>query len=145
MLRAVWHGAARFGRRRARRHGHNVRMTTTRPVEPTESAESQALLLQLLDSANRADPYPIYARFRDRGPLQLPEAHLAVFSAYRYCDEVLRHPSSSSDRMKSAIAQQQISAGLAPRPQFPPGFCSSTRPITPGCANWSARRSPRKW
>lgn len=100
---------------------HNVRMTT-RPIEPTELAESQALLRQLLDSANRADPYPIYARFRDRGPLQLPEAHLAAFSAYRDCDEVLRHPSSSSDRMKSAITQQQISAGLATPPQFPPGF-----------------------
>lgn len=89
---------------------------------PTEQAESQALLLQLLDSANRADPYPIFARFRDRGPVQLPDARLAVFSAYRHCDEVLRHPSSSSDRMKSAITQQQISAGILAPPQFPPGF-----------------------
>jgi cytochrome P450 len=97
-------------------------MTTTRPVEPTESTEPQALLRQLLDSANRADPYPIYARFRDRGPLRLPENHLAVFSAYRDCDEVLRHQSSSSDRTKSTILQQQIIAGLGPRPQFPPGF-----------------------
>jgi len=95
---------------------------TTRPIEPTELADPQALLLQLLDPANRADPYPVYAQFRDRGPLQLPRAHVAVFSAYRDCDEVLRHPSSSSDRMNSTIAQQQISAGVAPRPQFPPGF-----------------------
>lgn len=46
---------------------------------PTESAESQGLLLQLLDPANRADPYRLYAQFRERGALQLPEANLAVF------------------------------------------------------------------
>ncbi|BBX99231.1 cytochrome P450 [Mycobacterium lacus] len=89
---------------------------------PTERAESHALLLQLLDPANRVDPYPVYAQFRDRGPLLLPEANLAVFSAYRDCDEVLRHPSSSSDRLKSTIAQRQISDGTAPRPLGPPGF-----------------------
>jgi hypothetical protein len=34
---------------------------------PTEQAESQELLLQLMDPANRADPDPLYAQFRDRG------------------------------------------------------------------------------
>ena len=95
---------------------------TTRPLEPAEQAESQGLLLQLLDPAHRADPYPIYARFRDRGPLQLAEANLALFSAYRDCDEVLRHSSSSSNRTKSTIAQRQISTGNTPRPLGPPSF-----------------------
>ncbi len=95
---------------------------TTRPLEPAEQAESQGLLLQLLDPAHRADPYPIYARFRDRGPLQLAEANLALFSAYRDCDEVLRHSSSSSNRTKSTIAQRQISTGTTPRPLGPPSF-----------------------
>jgi len=89
---------------------------------PTRQAESQGLLLQLLDQANRADPYRLLAQFRDRGPLQLPEANLVVFSTYRDCDEVLRHPSSSSDRMKSTLAQRQIQAGNVPRPFGPPGF-----------------------
>lgn len=85
-------------------------------------AESQGLLLQLLDPANRADPYPLLAQFRDRGPLQLPQTNLTVFSAYRDCDEVLRHPSSSSSNMKSTVAKRQLEAGLLqPRP-FPPGF-----------------------
>ncbi len=85
-------------------------------------AESQGLLLQLLDPANRADPYPLLAQFRDRGPLQLPQNNLTVFSAYRDCDEVLRHPSSSSSNMKSTVAQRQLEAGsVQPRP-FPPGF-----------------------
>jgi len=89
---------------------------------PTRQAESQGLLLQLLDPANRADPYRPLAQFRDRGPLQLPEANLVVFSTYRDCDAVLRHPSSSSDRMKSTLAQRQIQAGNVPRPFGPPGF-----------------------
>ncbi|MBW0017308.1 MAG: cytochrome P450 [Mycobacterium sp.] len=88
----------------------------------TEHVEPQVLLLQLLDQANRADPYPVYAQFREQGPFQLPGANLAVFSTYRDCDEVLRHPSSSSDRLKSTIAQRQLADPSVPRPQFPPGF-----------------------
>jgi cytochrome P450 len=103
---------------------------TTAPTQPTEQAEPQALLLQLLDPASRADPYPLFARFREGGPLQLPDANFAVFSAYRECDEILRHPLSSSDRLKSAVAQRQMEAqaqqlleagGEVPR-QTPPGF-----------------------
>jgi cytochrome P450 len=97
---------------------------------PTEQADTQGLLLQLLDQANRADPYRICAEFRDRGPFQLPGANLAVFSTYRDCDDVLRHPSSASDRMKSTMAQRQIEeysqqlldAGVELPPPTPPGF-----------------------
>jgi cytochrome P450 len=85
-------------------------------------AGSQALLLALLDSANRADPYPVFAQLRDHGPIQLPEANFTVFSTYRDCDEVLRHPSSASDRRKSTIVQRQLDKGVVPRPLGPPGF-----------------------
>ena len=88
----------------------------------TEQAESQALLLQLLDPASRADPYPLYAKFRERGPVQLPGVNLTVFSTSRDCDEVLRHPSSSSSRWNSTIAQRQLASGAWPRPPWPPGF-----------------------
>src|ERR1700756_552389 len=98
--------------------GHNVRVTTA----PTEQAESQGLLLQLMDPANRADPYPLYAEFRDRGPQQLPEANLAVFSTYRDCEEALRHPSTSSDRLKSTIARRITQKWPTVRPLGPPGF-----------------------
>ncbi|ART67665.1 cytochrome P450 [Mycobacterium dioxanotrophicus] len=69
---------------------------------------AEGLLLELLDPANRADPYPTYRRIRERGPLQLPEAHVAVFSTFAECDAVLRHPSSCSDRMKSTLAQRHM-------------------------------------
>ena len=85
-------------------------------------AEPQALLLQLLDPANRADPYTVYKQFRDSGPLRLPDANLTVFSAYRDCDEVLRHPSSSVDRGKSTVAQRMFADGANVRPQGPPMF-----------------------
>lgn len=88
----------------------------------TAAAESQDLLLQLLDPANRADPYRLCAQFRDRGALQLPEANLAVFLSYRDCDEVLRHSSSSSDNVNSTFAKRQAEAGTAPPRQGPPGF-----------------------
>lgn len=88
----------------------------------TAPTESQGLLLQLLDPANRADPYRLCAQFRDRGPLQLPEANLAVFLSYRDCDEVLRHPSSSSDNVNSTVAKQQAATGTTPPRHGPPGF-----------------------
>jgi cytochrome P450 len=100
------------------RVGHNVGVTTA----PTERADSQELLLQLMDPASRADPYPLYAQFRYQGPLHLPEANLAVFSNYQDCDEVLRHPSTSSDRLKSTIAQRILQNVPAGRPLGPPGF-----------------------
>ncbi|MCV7103485.1 cytochrome P450 [Mycobacterium palustre] len=91
---------------------------TTAPAE----ADSRGLLLQLLDPANRADPYRICAQFRERGPLQVPDSPLTVFPTYRDCDEVLRHPSSSSNNMNSTAAKRQLEAGLLQPRQFPPGF-----------------------
>ncbi|MDT5009332.1 MAG: hypothetical protein QOH57_949 [Mycobacterium sp.] len=85
-------------------------------------ADSQALLLQLLAPSVRADPYPVYAQLRDRGPLQMPEANLTVFSSFTDCDEVLRHPASASDRLKSTVAQREIAAGAVPRPFGQPAF-----------------------
>jgi cytochrome P450 len=85
-------------------------------------AEAQELLVRLLDPANRANPYPLYGEIRARGPLLLPDGNLAVFSGYADCDEVLRHPSSASDRLKSTVAQRAIAAGEPPRPFGQPGF-----------------------
>jgi cytochrome P450 len=88
----------------------------------TTTADTQALLVQLLDPSNRANPYPAYEQIRTRGPLLLPEAHLTVFSSFTECDDVLRHPSSASDRMKSTLAQRAVANGEVERPLGPPGF-----------------------
>jgi cytochrome P450 len=86
------------------------------------AADSQSLLLQLLDPSNRANPYPAYAQIRARGPLQLPHMTLDVFASFQDCDDVLRHPSSASDRLKSAAAQREIADGAEARPFGSPGF-----------------------
>lgn len=91
----------------------------------TTSAEPLSLLLELLDPVHRTDPYPLYGRIREQGPMQPPNANLAVFSAFADCDEVLRHPDSSSDRLKSTVAQRMIAEGGQETPVRPfgtPGF-----------------------
>ena len=85
-------------------------------------AGPQELLLQLLDPANRANPYAVYEQFRDRGPMQLPGADLTIFSSFRDCDEALRHPASSVDRQKSKMVQRLAEEGTNTRPQGPPMF-----------------------
>lgn len=84
--------------------------------------DPQGLLLKLLDTDHRADPYPVFEQIRAYGPLQLPDSHLVVFSSFSECDEVLRHPSSCSDRLKSTIAQKAIAEGQPARPFGTPGF-----------------------
>ena len=86
------------------------------------TAAPQALLLELLDPRHRANPYPIYQQLREHGPLELPDSNLVVLSSFADCDEVLRHPASCSDRLKSTAAQQAIAAGQEARPFGTPGF-----------------------
>ena len=85
-------------------------------------AESQELLVRLLDPTTRADPYPLYDQFLNRGPLSIPKGNLVVFSRYADCDEVLRHPYTASDRLKSTAAQRAIADGEPARPFGAPGF-----------------------
>ncbi len=84
--------------------------------------DSRSLLLELLEPANRADPYPVLDRIRRRGPLQLPDSNLVVFSSFAACDEVLRDPRSCADRLKSTAAQKAVDEGAAARPFGTPGF-----------------------
>jgi cytochrome P450 len=88
----------------------------------TTATDPQALLLRLLDPSNRANPYPAYEQIRESGPLQLPDMTLNVFSSYQDCDDVLRHPSSASDRINSTAAQRERAEGIEHKPIGPPGF-----------------------
>jgi cytochrome P450 len=86
------------------------------------TAPTQALLAQLLDPAHRADPYPVYRQLRESGPILMPESNLVVFAGFDDCDEVLRHPASCSDRLKSTVTQRAVAAGQEARPFGTPGF-----------------------
>ncbi len=88
----------------------------------TAVTDPQELLVRLLDPASRSDPYPLYAQIREQGVLELPAMHLVVFSDFDSCDEILRHPSSASDRMKATVTQQAIASGQMVRPLGEPGF-----------------------
>jgi cytochrome P450 len=85
-------------------------------------AGPQELLLQLLDPANRANPYAVYKQFRDRGPMYMPDSNVTIFSAFSDCDEALRHPASSVDRANSTMVQRVLADGGSVRPQGPPMF-----------------------
>lgn len=80
------------------------------------------LLLQMLDPVNRANPYPLFAQIRGLGPLPMPESNMTVFSSFADCDEVLRHPHSCSDSMKSSVVQRQLASGAMPPRGNTPGF-----------------------
>jgi cytochrome P450 len=85
--------------------------------------DTQALLHGLMDPEFRIDPYPLYSKFREAGPVVLSESNLVVFSGYTECDEVLRSPLSANDRLKSTVAQRQLAEGQRqPRPLGEPGF-----------------------
>ena len=68
-------------------------------------------LLTLFDPAVRAEPYPLYQRVREAGPLQVADGLVTVFSRYEDCEAVLRHPDARSDRRDSALFAQASSAG----------------------------------
>jgi hypothetical protein len=91
-------------------------------MSATSVAGPQELLLQLLDPVNRANPYALYTQFRDHGPVLLPDSNLMVFSRFRDCDEVMRHPSSSVDRLKSTVAERMLADGAIEHSRVPPMF-----------------------
>lgn len=86
------------------------------------TAESRDPLLQLLDPAHRADPYPLHRRILDTAPLRKPENHLWIFASFADCDKILRHPSSCSDRLQWTSVKRAVAAGQDARPFGVPGF-----------------------
>ncbi len=62
------------------------------------------LFAQVLDPANRANPYPLYARLRET-PVALQEDGSYVVSTYREIGALLHDPRISSDERKSTQGQ----------------------------------------
>ncbi|QBI20675.1 cytochrome P450 [Egibacter rhizosphaerae] len=78
--------------------------------------DPQALLLSLLDPAVRADPYSVYARLREAGPVVGPMG-IVVVSGYADIDRLLRGGEVSSDYRTSAVfrdwlAEQGADVGM---------------------------------
>jgi cytochrome P450 len=69
-----------------------------------------------LDPAFRVDPYPVYARLRERGRV-LPSPMipgLALATRYAECNSMLRDPRWGSDERKSTFGQMMKEAGAFP-------------------------------
>ena len=109
-----WAGTTRPSRRA---HESDRRIRTGRTAGTADAAAR---------SGQPADPYPLYAQIRERGPLAAAGRIWSCFSGFAACDEVLRHPFAASDRLKSTVAQQALAAGRQVRPFGEPGFLSST-------------------
>ncbi|TQM38958.1 cytochrome P450 [Pseudonocardia cypriaca] len=78
------------------------------------------LVGSLLDPASRADPYPIYARLRQLGPVWIEEMSTAIVSGFDDCERLLREPRLSAERWRRTGS---FLDGVA----LPPGTPSSVR------------------
>jgi cytochrome P450 len=74
------------------------------------------LFTQVLDPANRPDPYPLYARLREH-PVSLQEDGTYVVSTYSEITELLHDPRISSDERKSDRGAGALVASGRLRPE----------------------------
>jgi len=78
------------------------------------------LFAQVLDPAHRADPYPLYARLRER-PAALQDDGTYVVSTYSAITRLLHDPRTSSDERKSARGAGALAASGRLAPPGEPG------------------------
>lgn len=86
------------------------------PAQPPTPTTSRAnLFAQVLNPANRPNPYPFYAELRE-APVTLQEDGAYVVSTYAAIEELLHDPRISSDERKSAHGAGALAASgrLAP-------------------------------
>ncbi|MFF2555411.1 cytochrome P450 [Nocardia sp. NPDC058058] len=72
-------------------------------MSATTPAPGTGFFAQLLDPAQRVDPYPLYARIREQGPVRLGDLPVAVLSTHRDCATILRHKSAVVERHHASI------------------------------------------
>src|SRR3954452_19362602 len=78
-------------------------------------APSASVFAQILDYANRADPYPLYAELR-KTPVARQEDGSYVVSTYQEIVDLLHDPRVSSDRHNLAKPPEPGSDGAAGLP-----------------------------
>jgi cytochrome P450 len=70
----------------------------------------------LFDPANRPNPYPLFARFREAGPFARLDGALMVVGTHERCATILRDPTFSSDRSRTLLPRRFDQTEDAPRP-----------------------------
>ncbi|MPV88780.1 cytochrome P450 [Georgenia ruanii] len=86
---------------------------------------SPSVFAQILDYANRADPYPLYAELR-KTPVALQEDGSYVVSTYREIVDLLHDPRISSDPHN--LPPEAAAAGAEDAPGLPPSFIRTDPP-----------------
>ncbi|WP_433662153.1 cytochrome P450 [Nocardia sp. CA-128927] len=71
----------------------------------TSADQSTADYVGLLDPAVRPNPYPLFARLRERGPFRIGSAPVVIVPGHADCTAVLRDPRVSVDR---SLAKLQL-------------------------------------
>lgn len=89
-----------------------------------EDFAPEVVLGQLLDPASRADPYPLYARLREAGPLRLPGTAVHVFGGYADCQAALRSADLSTNEgwLEDAPPYEDLLPPDAPSSMRMPSF-----------------------
>ncbi|WP_067823128.1 cytochrome P450 [Nocardia inohanensis] len=69
----------------------------------TTATPAPGFFTELLDPANRTDPYPLFDRIREHGAVRLGRSPVVVLSSYQDCATVFRHPAAAVERRHAAI------------------------------------------
>jgi cytochrome P450 len=67
------------------------------PTPQGGPVDAESIVVQLLTPEGRADPYPLYARAHELGPVMPAGDGLVVAVGYDACREALRHPGLGAD------------------------------------------------
>jgi hypothetical protein len=79
---------------------------STAPEQPDRAAFAPPLLLELFSPEARADPYPLYRRYREEQPVCRGEMGFWTFTRYEDVLRILREPRFSSDPRNATAIQQ---------------------------------------
>lgn len=80
------------------------------------AAFAPALLLELFTPEARADPYPIYRRYREQSPVQRSQVGIWTFTRYRDILTILRDERFSADHRNATVVNEFFAQETGPDP-----------------------------
>lgn len=87
--------------------------------QPISDQQILDLVQQLVDYANRPNPYPILAKLREAGVSQLPGAPVLLVTSFKDCESVLRSPRVSAGRNEQTSGGGRAAMLAAAGPDLP--------------------------